>query len=217
MRIAIGCDGRALPADLVAALVAAGFIEDPQADEVLCASGSHSCLSLASCDVQLDWLTAPSVDVLSVCTRGAAVGAIVDKCALLEYDYGLTELLDLKVAERRLVVASNARHPGAAARRLRIATRYPRITQSYFARRGREIEVLPMRVPALAVGLGVADGWLGDAEQVLASDREWTTIETVERSSARLVAGRQACALHGALLGELVEKLRGVREPDETA
>ena len=155
-------------------------------------------------------------DVPSYLASGAADAGLVVKDLLLERSAGLCELLDLRFGAALLV---HAAAPGAAARarrlgRLRIATRHPSLTRSYFAARGLEVAVVEV-VGALdrAVADGLADGVVALVEAAPGSARqagiEGLTIEgVVADSSVRLVAGRGARVLHSAELGTLVAGLR---------
>jgi ATP phosphoribosyltransferase len=167
-------------------------------------------------------------DVPSYLANGVADAGLVAKDVLLERATGLCELLDLRFGGALLVYAAA---PGAAARaerlgRLRIATRHPTLTRSYFAARGVEVAVVEV-VGALdrAAVDGLADGVValveaapggaaapGDAAAPVGSAQahiEGLTVEgVVAESSVRLVAGRGARVLHSAELGQLVGRLR---------
>jgi ATP phosphoribosyltransferase len=155
-------------------------------------------------------------DVPSYLASGAADVGLVAKDVLLERATGLCELLDLRFGTSQLVYAAA---PGAAARaerlgRLRIATRHPTLTRSYFAARGVEVAVVEV-VGALdrAAADGLADGVVALVEAAPGNSAQ-TGIEgltaegIVAKSSVRLVASRGARVLHTAELGMLVARLR---------
>ena len=164
-------------------------------------------------------------DVPSYLASGAADAGLVAKDVLLERSAGLCELLDLRFGGALLI---HAAAPGAAVRaqrlgRLRIATRHPTLTRSYFAARGVEVAVVEV-VGALdhAVAAGLADGVValveaapGSALQVGVAGLAVEGI--VAESSVRLVAGRGARVLHTAELGTLVARLRDLTATRETA
>ena len=163
-------------------------------------------------------------DVPSYLGSGAADAGLVAKDTLLERATGLCELLDLRFGGALLV---HAAAPGAALRaqrlgRLRIATRHPRLTRSYFAERGIEVAVVEV-VGALdrAVADGLADGVVAliAAAPEGAGQASFAGLAgegVVAASSVRLVAGRGARVLHTAELGTLVARLRELTAGGDT-
>jgi ATP phosphoribosyltransferase len=157
-----------------------------------------------------------AADVPAYLSSGAADAGLVAKDALLERATRLCELLDLRFGAGQLVYAVA---PGAEVRaerlgRLRIATRHPALTRSYFRARGLQVSIVPVDGTLdRAVSDGLADGVVtlvettptGSAPAGVAG----LTVEgVVAETSIRLVAGRGARVLHGAELGVLVAGLR---------
>lgn len=199
MRLALACEGATLPADLLELLTAAGLPTAP--------------LHAAACSAlvvvgDVEWLLAPGADVLAVCLCGAADAGIVGKDLLLEHEPDICELLDLGVVRQRLVYATPASAPRAARQRSRVATRYPRVTRRHFAASGRQVEPLTLSAPGSMVALGYADGLVELEHLLQGGENEPVVREEVAACSARLVAGRQARALHGASLATLIDRLR---------
>ena len=158
-----------------------------------------------------------AADVPAYLSCGAAELGVMAKTALLEGGAGLCELLDLRFGASLLVYAAA---PGAAARgerlgRLRVATRHPRLTRSYFAARGLQVTVVEVAGELdRATHDGLADGIValvealpgaGPPERVGALD----VSDVVAESGARLVAGRGGRVLHAPEMGALVTRLRG--------
>jgi len=199
VRLALACEGAGLPADLLGLLIAAGL------PATLLRAVVNPALVRAG---DVEWLLAPGVDVLAVCLCGAVDAGIVGKDLLLEHESDVHELLDLGVVRQRLVYATPASAPRAARQRSRIATRYPRVTRRHFAATGRQVEPLTLSAPGLLVALEYADG-LVELEHLLPrGEGELVVREQVAACSARLVAGRQARALHGAGLAKLIDRFR---------
>jgi ATP phosphoribosyltransferase len=156
------------------------------------------------------WVRASGADLLACCESGVLDLAVVGKELLLEHEPDVFELLDLRVAPARLVFAV----PGEACEgrrgRLRVATRFPRVTARYFAAGG--LQVQPVRLTSaatLAVSLGLADGVVElDTVVGMPALSGMTRRETVARCGARLVAGRAARSLRGAEVAALVARLR---------
>lgn len=199
MRLALACEGAGLPADLLELLIAVGLPAAPLRAAV------NPALVLAG---DVEWLLAPGADVLAVCLCGAVDAGIVGKDLLLEHEPDIHELLDPEVVRQRLVYATLAPSPRAARQHSRIATRYPRVTRRHFAASGRQVEPLTLSAPGLLVALGYADG-LVELEHLLPRGQDELVVrEQVAACSARLVAGRQARALHGADLAKLIDRFR---------
>lgn len=158
------------------------------------------------------WVRASGVDLLSCCEGGGIDLAVVGKELLLEHEPDVFELLDLRVAPARLVFAFAGGVCEARRGRLRVATRFPRVTARYFAAGG--LQVQPVRLSSaatLAVTLGLADGVMEldtviGAAGVPGLDQR----ETVGRCGARLVAGRAARSLRGAEVAALLARLRAL-------
>jgi len=160
------------------------------------------------------WLLASGADVLRACDRAAVDLGVVGKHVLLESRHGVSELLDLGCCRDALVYADAAgARPGRA---LRVATSHPVSARAHFAATGRQVVIVAMDEPALALGLGLADGVVmlrsRLAARVPGVDGALEIREEVAACSARLVAGRAGRALLGARLGDLLERLRAVVE-----
>lgn len=83
-------------------------------------------------------------DVPTYVEYGAADLGIAGKDVLMEHGGGgLYEPLDLRISACRLMVAGR---PGEAepAERLRVATKYANITRRYYARQGKQVEIIKL-------------------------------------------------------------------------
>lgn len=203
MRIAIACDGEALPGDLLELLTAAGL---PTAPLITWCAAPGKPWSLVEGEVE--WLVAPGRDVLTVCSCGAATAGIVGKDLLAEHEPELCDLVDLGVVRERLVHAAPRASGRASRRRPRVATCYPRTTREHFAARGRGVDALEMSSPSLAVAVGIAGSAVDLERRLAASGQAWEELAEVAVCSARLVAGRQARVLRESELAELIDRLR---------
>ena len=90
-----------------------------------------------------------AADVPTYVQFGAADLGIAGKDVLMEYDGdGLYELLDLKISRCRLMVAEPAslasRDDPHSWTRLRIATKYVKITQRHFAAKGIQTDIIKL-------------------------------------------------------------------------
>ena len=155
-------------------------------------------------------------DVPTYVEAGAADLGITGKDVLLEqHDRVVYELLDLRFGACRMVLAGRKGDERLAEdqRRLgamRIATKYPRIAESYFEDTGRQVEVVEVKGSVeLAPLVGLADGIvdLVDSGRTLA-ENDLEVREEIAACTARLVANRVAHKLRAAEIDELAERMR---------
>lgn len=174
-------------------------------------------LILPGCDGRVRCLIAKPVDLLTYVEYGAADMGIVGKDMLLEQGRDVYELVDLGFGVCRGVLA----FPAAEAERwdragpLRIATKYPRITERYFWGRGRPVEIIELNgTVELAPQVGLADG-IVDLVMTGQTLRENGLVEVAElfRSTARLVANRVSLRSRAEEVAGVVERVRTVAAP----
>ena len=95
---------------------------------------------------RLRFLALKPVDIPTYVSYGAADLGIVGKDMLLEQEPDVYEPLDLKFGFCRLVVAEPKelweRDDPAKWSWVRVATKYPRVTEAYFAEKGIQVEVI---------------------------------------------------------------------------
>jgi ATP phosphoribosyltransferase len=99
-----------------------------------------------------------SADVPTFVEYGAADLGITGKDVLMEYEGdGLYEPLDLNIARCRMMVAGYAGDTGCS-RHIRVATKYLRTTEAYFAEQGVQVEIIKLYGSMeLAPLVGLAD------------------------------------------------------------
>ena len=133
-------------------------------------------------------------DVPAYVQSGAADCGIVGKDTLWETDRSVAELADLQFGACRLVVAGRAQDGYHSGKRfptfLRIATKFKRTAQAYFAQRNIPCEIIELHG---SVELGPLVG-LSDVIVDLVStgktlaEHNMVVIDEIDRSSARFVA-----------------------------
>jgi ATP phosphoribosyltransferase len=154
-------------------------------------------------------------DVPTYVEYGAADMGIVGKDVLLEEDRDVYEPLDLKFGECRLVLAQpNGSGKGHKSRSLsskvRVATKYPKITERYFSEKG-----LPVEIIKLYGSIEIAP-WAGLAEQIVdliatgrtLRENRLSVVETIFESTARLIVNRASLKLKYQQAAELIGRLR---------
>ena len=97
-------------------------------------------------------------DVAIYVERGAADLGIVGKDILLEYDPDVYELLDLKMGCCHMAVAGKKDFHDPVGRTLKVATKFPNITQNYYNGKCRDIDIIHLNGSIeLAPILGLSD------------------------------------------------------------
>jgi ATP phosphoribosyltransferase len=152
-------------------------------------------------------------DVPVYVEMGACDGGIVGEDVLWETQRELYKLLDLRFGRCRLVLAAPA--GSALARgdwegRLRVATKYPRSAQRFFARLGRQAELIRLHGSVeLAPAMGLADAVL-DLTATGATLRANHLVEVAEvgTSTARLVVNQAALKTRTGAISALAVALR---------
>lgn len=153
-----------------------------------------------------------ATDVPTFVEYGAADLGIVGKDVLLEHGgEGLYEPLDLDIAACRLVVAApKGRDFGSG--RLRVATKYARITRRYFASRGRQVEVIKLYGSMeLAPLVGLCDCIvdLVDTGKTLEANG-LEALETIAAITSRVVVNKAAMKMKHRRIRGFLEELSGV-------
>lgn len=140
---------------------------------------------------------------------GAADCGICGADSLIEADADVVELVDLKFGACRFIVAepagaaeANAEHYRRSGS-LRIATKYPRITASHFAKRGVQVEITKLHgnielapltgmaeciVDITATGTTLRENNLVITDEVLSSTARFFSNSCVFRTDARITA-----------------------------
>lgn len=157
-------------------------------------------------------------DVVTYVEHGAADLGVVGQDVLLEQEPEVYEPLDLGFGYCRLVVAEPRDTPSRGGAggwsRLRVATKYPRLAEAHFRRKGVQVEVIKLYGSIELAPL------VGLAEQIvdLVSSGETlrqnglVEVETILESTCRLVVNRASMKTRTEPIAALVRRLRKVLE-----
>jgi ATP phosphoribosyltransferase len=165
-------------------------------------------------DVQLVIIRA--ADVPTYVQYGAADLGMAGKDVLMEYGGdGLYELLDLKIAVCRMMVAEPAKlaqqDDPKKWTRLRIATKYPVITRRHFAAKGIQTDIIKLYGSMeLAPLVGLSDrivDLVGTGKTLKANGL--VEVEHIADISAWLVANKASMKMKHAAVKRLVNRLTG--------
>jgi len=152
-------------------------------------------------------------DVPTYVEYGAADVGISGKDVLMEYDSNdLYEPLDLKIAKCRLMVAGKVNEQLPTHRRLRIATKFVKITQQFFAQQAQQVEIIKLYGSMeLAPLVGLADQIVDvvDTGNTLRANGLEPKAHIADISS-RLVVNKAAFKINHLKIQQLIRKLAEV-------
>jgi ATP phosphoribosyltransferase len=165
-------------------------------------------------EIGITFLIVRPTDVPTYVEYGAADVGIVGKDVLLEQDADVCEPLDLGFGACRIAVAALR---GQASRdrlssKIRVATKYPKITERYFNQRGVPVEIIKLYGSIeLAPIVGLADRIVDLVETgSTLKAHDLVEVECIAQSTARLIVNRASLKLKHAAVTELIKKLRVV-------
>ena len=151
-----------------------------------------------------------ATDVPTYVQYGAADLGIAGKDILMESQgAGLYELMDLGICKCRLMVAGKDKMPTAGGR-LKVATKYVRCAQQYFAQQGKQVEIIKLYGSMeLAPLTGLADLIvdLVDTGNTLRANG-LQPLEHIEDISSRLVANKASLKVRFDTLQAIIEQFK---------
>lgn len=163
-------------------------------------------------EIGMTFLIVRPTDVPTYVEHGVADVGVVGKDVLLEQDSDVYEPLDLGFGACRIAVAA---FRGQTARdrlssKIRVATKYPKITERYFNQRGVPVEIIKLYGSVeLAPIVGLADRIVDLVETgTTLKAHGLVEIECIARSTARLIVNRASLKLKHQAIAELVKHLR---------
>lgn len=154
-------------------------------------------------------------DVAIYVERGAADLGIVGKDILLEYEPDVYELLDLQMGKCRMAVAGLKNFRDPVGRTLKVATKFPNITQTYYNSKCRDIDIIHLNgsielAPILRLSHVIVD--IVETGSTL-KENDLVVYEEIVPISARLIANVASYQFKDAAInaiqkaiGEQVEK-----------
>jgi ATP phosphoribosyltransferase len=161
------------------------------------------------------FLLAKPMDVPIYVEYGAADVGIVGQDALRESGVNVYEPLALDYGHCRLMVAGKPEYRDAEWRMiagLRVATKYPRVAQNFFAARGLSVEIIEVYGSVeLAPAVGLADLIVDvvDTGRTLRANG-LIELEQVFQSQAALIVNRASHTLRAGEIRELIEKIQNL-------
>jgi len=155
-------------------------------------------------------------DVAIYVEQGIADIGVVGKDSLLEDSPDVYELLDLNIGKCRMCVAAEkdtGKDPKEPAVRtehtLHVATKFPNVARTFYASRGRDIDVIKLHGSIeLAPLLGLSDVIVDLVETgKTLEDNNMEVVETIAEISARLISNKVSHRFKHTEVTQLCEKI----------
>jgi len=184
-------------------LEAAGIkaLDDPETSRKLILDTNHDNIKL---------VIIRATDVPVYVQYGAADLGVTGKDVLMEHGgEGLYEMLDLHIAECKLMTAGFADKPLPEGQ-LKVATKFVNCTRDYFAKQGRQIEIIKLYGSMeLAPIVGLAD-IIVDVVQTGSTLKAngLVSLEHMADISSRMIVNTASMKMKYELLGDLLDKIK---------
>ncbi len=148
-------------------------------------------------------------DVAIYVERGAADVGVAGKDILLEYSPDVYELLDLDIGKCRMAVAAPKDFKDDPSKTLRVATKFKNIAKSYYAKKGRDIDIIHLNGSIeIAPILGLSDVIVDIVETgTTLKENNLDVFETVVPISARLIANKASYMFRGGEIERICKEL----------
>lgn len=152
-----------------------------------------------------------ATDVPVYVEHGAADVGIVGRDTVLEQDSGLYEPLDLGIGKCRLSVA-RPKNAGPEPTPLKVATKYPHLAEQYFAKKGKQVELIKLYgsielAPLTGLGDCIVD-LVSTGKTLVENGLEET--ERIMDISTVLVVNRASLKTQSEAVKRMLERLRPV-------
>ena len=156
-------------------------------------------------------------DVAVYVERGAADIGVCGKDILLEYEPDVYELLDLKTGICHMSVAGPADFRDDPGRTLRVATKFSNIASDYYAKLGRDIDIIHLNGSIELAPLLELSDVIVDLVETGTTLREngLKEIETILPVSSRLIANKASYEFKYEAIGRICGALAKQVKPDD--
>jgi len=151
-------------------------------------------------------------DVPTYVEYGAADAGVVGKDVLLEQDRDVYEPLDLKFGACRIAVAAlrGAELRDRLSSKIRVATKYPNITERHFNQKGIPVEIIKLYG---SIELAPVAGLAERIVDLVSSGRtlkahNLVEIEVIAQSTARFIVNRASLKMKHGALSDLMARLK---------
>jgi len=148
-------------------------------------------------------------DVSIYVERGAAQMGVAGKDILVEYRPDVYELLDLNVGICRMAAAAPKGFAEDNYKTIRVATKFTNIASAYYARKGRDIDIIKLNGSIeLAPILGLSDVIVDIVETgKTLKENNLEVVEEIMPISARLIANKSAFRFQGEAMEKIAKAI----------
>lgn len=152
-------------------------------------------------------------DVTVYVERGAADIGVAGRDILLEFEPDVYELCDLGIGKCRMAVAAPRDFRDDPRRTLRVATKFRHVAETFYAARGREIDIIHLNGSIeIAPIVGLSDVIVDIVETgTTLKENNLEVIETVFPISARLIANKSSHKFKNEAISRLAREIAGGR------
>ena len=149
-------------------------------------------------------------DVAIYVEHGAADIGIAGKDFLLEYSPDVYELLDLEIGKCRMCVCAKNGFRDNTQKALKVATKFTNITKNYYAKMGRDIDIIHLNGSIeLAPILNLSDVIVDIVETgTTLKENSLEPIETIVPISARVIANKSSFKFKGEKIETIISALK---------
>ena len=156
-------------------------------------------------------------DVAIYVERGAADIGVAGRDILLEYAPDVYELADLGLGKCRMCVAGRKDFRDNGERTLKVATKFVNIARQYYARLGRDMDIIKLNGSIeLAPILGLSDVIVDIVETgTTLKENDLEVKETVVPISARLIVNKTAFKFKTAQIEQIVRDMKEQVKTDD--
>lgn len=168
-------------------------------------------LKFATKDPMISLIRVRSFDVATFVAFGGAQLGVCGSDVLMEHDYAdLYMPVDLNIGHCRLSLAQPKGYAAKSESHVRVATKYPNITQDYFAQKGIQAECIKLSgAMELAPSIGLAPyivDLVSSGKTLIANGLE--EVAVITQISSRLIINRAAFKTRNQEIAGLIERFR---------
>ena len=173
-------------------------------------------LIFENAEQRMRYMIVRATDVPTYVEYGSADLGIVGKDTLMEQGKNLYEPLDLKFGYCRMMVAEQAKladnDDPSSWSHVRIATKYPHITENHFAAKGIQVEIIKLYgsielAPLVGLSERIVD--LVSTGETLRQNG-LVEVETIAEITTRLIVNRASLKTKHTRISEIIRKLEQV-------
>ena len=167
-------------------------------------------------ELRMRYMIVRATDVPTYVEYGSADLGIVGKDTLMEQDRVVYEPLDLKFGYCRMVVAEPANlaktDDPSSWSHVRIATKYPHVTENYFASKGIQVEIIKLYgsielAPLVGLSERIVD--LVSTGETMRQNG-LVEVETIAEITTRLIVNRASLKTRQKRISEIIKGLENI-------